>query len=77
MKSLPHKWKVKRDKIVKIKKIEYIKNRAYFIWMENKLNKKKEIAEYAYHLSLKNQDNSAYANWCQAANEYKNLRSKQ
>lgn len=78
MKHIPYKGEVERDNIVIIKKIEYIKRRAYFISRDKKRKRQKWIAECAYYLSLKNPSNSTYANWCQAASEYdNNLRSKQ
>ena len=39
MKSYPHKWKVRRDKIVKIIKIKYIRCRAYYIWLDRRHRK--------------------------------------
>jgi hypothetical protein len=60
-----------RKALIEVTKIEYRKRRAYFIWVQRNW-----IKECAYFLSLKNPDNSAYANWCQAALEYDNLRSK-
>jgi hypothetical protein len=62
--------KTRKAVIGKIK-IDYIKRRAYFIWFRNMW-----LSENAFYLSLKNPDNSAYANWCQASIEYdKFLRS--
>lgn len=42
MKYIPHKWKVKRDKIFKMKKLEYIKRRAYYIWKNSEFDEKND-----------------------------------